>query len=135
MVTGVQTVLFRSYPTTSPFGYRVHPITGAKKLHTGMDFGVPCGTPIRSAGDGIVVTSGWTGGYGNRVVISHGKIKGNSIASTYNHNTKLKVHDGQRVKKGDIISYSGTTGASTGCHLHFEIMENGGYVDPKPFIF
>ena len=125
----------KGYPTTSPFGYRVHPITGAKKLHTGMDFGVPCGTPIRAAGDGIVVTSGWTGGYGNRVVISHGKIKGNSIASTYNHNTKLKVHDGQRVKKGDIISYSGTTGASTGCHLHFEIMENGGYVDPKPFIF
>jgi murein DD-endopeptidase MepM/ murein hydrolase activator NlpD len=125
----------KGYPTTSPFGYRVHPITGAKKLHTGMDFGVPCGTPIRAAGDGIVVTSGWTGGYGNRVVISHGKIKGSSIASTYNHNTKLKVHDGQKVKKGQVISYSGTTGASTGCHLHFEIMKNGGYVDPKPYIF
>jgi len=100
-----------------------------------MDFGVPCGTPIRAAGDGIVVTSGWTGGYGNRVVISHGKIDGSSIASTYNHNTKLKVHDGQKVKKGQVISYSGTTGASTGCHLHFEIMKNGGYVDPKPYIF
>jgi len=123
------------YPTTSPFGYRTHPITGAKKLHTGMDFGVPCGTAIRAAGDGIVVTSGWTGGYGNRVVISHGKIDGSSIASTYNHNTKLKVHDGQKVKKGQVISYSGTTGASTGCHLHFEIMKNGGYVDPKPYIF
>lgn len=124
----------KGYPITSPFGYRVHPITGAKKLHSGTDFGVPCGTPIRAAGDGIVVTSGWTGGYGNRVVISHGKIKGNSIASTYNHNTKLKVHDGQKVKKGQVISMSGTTGASTGCHLHFEIMKNGGYVNPMPYI-
>lgn len=124
----------KGYPITSPFGYRIHPITGAKKLHSGTDFGVPCGTPIRAAGDGIVVTSGWTGGYGNRVVISHGKIKGNSIASTYNHNTKLRVHDGQKVKKGQVISVSGTTGASTGCHLHFEIMKNGGYVDPMPYI-
>ena len=124
----------KGYPITSPFGYRVHPITGAKKLHSGTDFGVPCGTPIRAAGDGIVVTSGWTGGYGNRVVISHGKIKGDSIASTYNHNTDLKVHDGQKVKKGQVISVSGTTGASTGCHLHFEIMKNGGYVNPMPYI-
>lgn len=124
----------KGYPITSPFGYRIHPITGAKKLHSGTDFGVPCGTPIRAAGDGIVVTSGWTGGYGNRVVISHGKIKGNSIASTYNHNTKLRVHDGQKVKKGQVISVSGTTGASTGCHLHFEIMKNGGYVNPMPYI-
>lgn len=124
----------KGYPITSPFGYRTHPITGAKKLHSGTDFGVPCGTPIRAAGDGIVVTSGWTGGYGNRVVISHGKIKGDSIASTYNHNTDLKVHDGQKVKKGQVISMSGTTGASTGCHLHFEIMKNGGYVNPMPYI-
>ena len=124
----------KGYPITSPFGYRIHPITGAKKLHSGTDFGVPCGTPIRAAGDGIVVTSGWTGGYGNRVVISHGKIKGDSIASTYNHNTDLKVRDGQKVKKGQVISDSGTTGASTGCHLHFEIMKNGGYVDPMPYI-
>ncbi|GAA1851065.1 peptidoglycan DD-metalloendopeptidase family protein [Brevibacterium marinum] len=124
----------KGYPTTSPFGYRVHPITGAKKLHSGTDFGVPCGTPIHAAGDGVVVGAGWTGGYGNRVVVSHGKIKGDTIASTYNHNTKVKVHPGQKVKKGDVISVSGTTGASTGCHLHFEIMKNGGYVDPMPYI-
>lgn len=122
------------YPTTSPFGYRVHPITKRKKLHTGTDFGVPCGTPIRAAGDGIVVSAGWNGGYGNRVVISHGKIKGKSIASTYNHNTRVKVKDGQKVKKGDVISISGTTGASTGCHLHFEIMKSGDYVNPMPYI-
>ncbi|MCD1285696.1 MULTISPECIES: M23 family metallopeptidase [unclassified Brevibacterium] len=124
----------KGYPITSPFGYRVHPITGARKLHSGTDFGVPCGTPIHAAGDGVVVGAGWTGGYGNRVVISHGKIKGDSIASTYNHNTKVKVHAGQKVKKGDVISVSGTTGASTGCHLHFEIMKNGGYVNPMPYI-
>ncbi|MDN5833923.1 MAG: peptidoglycan DD-metalloendopeptidase family protein [Brevibacterium sp.] len=124
----------KGYPITSPFGYRIHPITGAKKLHSGTDFGVPCGTPIHAAGDGVVVGAGWTGGYGNRVVVSHGKIKGDSIASTYNHNTKVKVHAGQKVKKGDVISISGTTGASTGCHLHFEIMKNGGYVDPMPYI-
>ena len=124
----------KGYPITSPFGYRTHPITGAKKLHSGTDFGVPCGTPIRAAGDGVVVGAGWTGGYGNRVVISHGKIDGSSIASTYNHNTKVKVHSGQKVKKGDVISVSGTTGASTGCHLHFEIMKNGSYVNPMPYI-
>ncbi|WP_181273226.1 M23 family metallopeptidase [Brevibacterium oceani] len=124
----------KGYPITSPFGYRIHPITGAKKLHSGTDFGVPCGTPIHAAGDGVVVGAGWTGGYGNRVVVSHGKIKGDSIASTYNHNTKVKVHAGQKVKKGDVISISGTTGASTGCHLHFEIMKNGGYVNPMPYI-
>lgn len=122
------------YPTTSPFGYRIHPITKRKKLHTGADFGVPCGTPIHAAGDGIVVSSGWNGGYGNRVVISHGKIKGKSIASTYNHNTKVKVRDGQKVKKGQTIAISGTTGASTGCHLHFEIMKSGTYVNPMPYI-
>ncbi|WP_309132034.1 peptidoglycan DD-metalloendopeptidase family protein [Brevibacterium sp.] len=124
----------QGYPITSPFGYRIHPITKRKKLHTGTDFGVPCGTPIHAAGDGIVVSSGWNGGYGNRVVISHGKIKGSSIASTYNHNTKVKVHDGEKVKKGQVIAISGTTGASTGCHLHFEIMKKGIYVNPMPYI-
>ncbi|GAA0035236.1 MULTISPECIES: peptidoglycan DD-metalloendopeptidase family protein [Brevibacterium] len=124
----------KGFPITSQFGYRIHPITGNRKLHTGTDFGVPCGTPIRAAGDGIVVSAGWAGGYGNRVVISHGKIKGKSIASTYNHNTSVKVRDGQKVKKGDVISISGTTGASTGCHLHFEIMESGDYVNAMPFI-
>lgn len=122
------------FPITSQFGYRIHPITGNRKLHTGTDFGVPCGTSIRAAGDGVVVSAGWAGGYGNRVVISHRKIGGKSIASTYNHNTSLSVKAGQKVKKGDVISQSGTTGASTGCHLHFEIMENGGYVNAMPFI-
>lgn len=121
------------YPKTSPFGYRIHPITGVRKLHTGSDWGVPCGTPIRAAADGTVVSSGAAGGYGNRVVISHGKVKGARIATTYNHNTSLKVRSGQKVKAGQVISNSGTTGASTGCHLHFEVLRNGTYVDPEPF--
>lgn len=122
------------YPITSQFGYRIHPITGTRKLHTGTDFGVPCGTTLHAAGDGVVVSAGWNGGYGNRVVISHGEIDGKSIASTYNHNTKVLVSAGDVVKKGDPISLSGTTGSSTGCHLHFEILEDGTYVDPLPFI-
>lgn len=121
------------YPRTSPFGYRIHPITGVRKLHTGSDWGVPCGTPIRAAADGTVVSSGAAGGYGNRVVISHGKIDGARVATTYNHNTSLKVRQGQKVKAGQVISNSGTTGASTGCHLHFEVLRDGTYVDPQPY--
>ncbi|WGW10825.1 peptidoglycan DD-metalloendopeptidase family protein [Saxibacter everestensis] len=122
------------YPITSSFGYRIHPITGSKRLHTGTDFGVPCGTPIRAAASGRVVSAGWGGGYGNRVVISHGSIKGSRIATTYNHNIKVNVSAGQKVRKGQIVSISGTTGSSTGCHLHFEVMRNGGYVNPMGYL-
>ncbi|MFB9776508.1 peptidoglycan DD-metalloendopeptidase family protein [Brevibacterium otitidis] len=124
----------QGFPVTSPFGYRIHPISRTRKLHTGTDFGMPCGSQVRAAGDGVVVSAGWAGGYGNRVVISHGKMKGANIASTYNHNSSLKVSSGTRVKQGQIIASSGTTGASTGCHLHFEIMQNGSYVNPMPWI-
>ena len=119
---------------TSPFGYRIHPITGTRRLHTGTDFGLACGSPVHAAGDGIVVSAGWAGGYGKRVVISHGTIDGHRIASTYNHNTHLSVSAGDHVKRGQVIARSGTTGASTGCHLHFEVMRDGQYVDPKPYI-
>lgn len=122
------------YPITSPFGYRIHPITGSRRLHTGTDFGIPCGDPVRASGDGIVVSAGWGGGYGNRVVVSHGKVDGQNIASTYNHNTRITVRAGDRVSQGDVIARAGTTGSSTGCHLHFEIMQNGAYVNPMPFI-
>ncbi|GAB3064493.1 M23 family metallopeptidase [Sediminivirga luteola] len=122
------------YPVTSPFGYRVHPITGTRRLHTGMDYGVPCGTPLRAAASGTVLSSGWAGGYGYRVVISHGRMDGAQIATTYSHNSSLRVRAGQRVNQGDIISISGTTGASTGCHLHFEVMRNGTYVNPAPYV-
>jgi murein DD-endopeptidase MepM/ murein hydrolase activator NlpD len=122
------------FPITSPFGYRIHPITQTRRLHTGTDFGTPCGTPIHAAGDGVVVSAGWAGGYGNRVVVSHGRTGGSNVASAYSHNTRLTVSPGDRVSQGDVIALAGTTGSSTGCHLHFEIMQGGGYVNPMPFI-
>lgn len=130
---GLLTNPAKGYPMTSKFGYRIHPITGVRKLHTGQDWGVPCGTPIRAAADGRVQSSGLAGGYGNRVVLSHGKVKGARVASTYNHNTSVKVRAGQKVKAGQVISISGTTGASTGCHLHFEVLRNGTYTNPMPY--
>lgn len=122
------------YPITSQYGWRVHPIAGVRRLHSGTDFGVPCGNEVYASADGVVVSSGGAGGYGNRVVISHGKSNGASIATTYNHNTRNLVTSGQSVKQGDAIALAGTTGSSTGCHLHFEVMQNGSYVDPMDWI-
>jgi murein DD-endopeptidase MepM/ murein hydrolase activator NlpD len=103
-------------------------------MHTGTDFGVPCGNAVYAAADGVVVSSGVAGGYGNRVVLSHGKSNGASIATTYNHNTRNVVRAGQTVKEGDTVAMAGTTGSSTGCHLHFEVMVDGSYVDPMDWI-
>ncbi|WP_349828085.1 peptidoglycan DD-metalloendopeptidase family protein [Brevibacterium litoralis] len=122
------------YPITSDFGYRIHPISGTRRLHNGTDYGVPCGTPMKAPGDGTVVSAGWAGGYGYRVVIAHGTIGGHSIQSTLNHNQSVEVSAGQTVAQGDLVAYSGTTGSSTGCHQHFEIIEDGTYVDPVPYI-
>lgn len=117
-------------PLTSPFGYRVHPISGKRKLHTGQDYGVACGTTLYAVDAGKVSFAGWKGGYGNRVEIDHG----NGIITTYSHNTSLIVKKGDTVKQKDKISKSGTTGASTGCHLHFEVKKNGEYVDPLKYL-
>lgn len=122
------------YPITSGFGWRIHPISGTRRLHTGTDFGVLCGTPVHAAADGVVVSAGVAGGYGNRVVVSHGKSNGSSIATTYNHNQRNLVRAGQSVKEGDAVALVGTTGSSTGCHLHFEVMQDGQYVDPMDWI-
>jgi murein DD-endopeptidase MepM/ murein hydrolase activator NlpD len=116
-------------PITSPFGLRYHPILHVWKLHTGTDFGVPCGTPVFAAADGTVISAGWGGGDGNRIVIDHGIISGVDLASTYNHLSSFVVRGG-KVKRGQLIAYSGTTGYSTGCHLHFETLENGQFVNP-----
>ena len=123
-----------SYPVTSQYGWRTHPISGTRRMHTGTDFGVPCGDPVYASADGVVVSSGVAGGYGNRVVLSHGKSNGASIATTYNHNTRNVVRAGQTVKEGDTVAMAGTTGSSTGCHLHFEVMVDGSYVDPMDWI-
>lgn len=117
-------------PLTSPFGYRVHPISGKKKLHTGQDYGVACGTTLYAVDAGKVSFAGWQRGYGNRVEIDHG----DGIITTYSHNTSLIVKKGDTVKQKDKISKSGTTGDSTGCHLHFEVKKNGKYVDPLEYL-
>ncbi len=120
-------------PVTSEYGLRLHPILRVWKLHSGTDFGVPCGTPVYAAADGTVISAGWGGGDGNRIVVDHGIVSGVDLASTYNHLSRLVVTGG-RVSRGQLIAYSGNTGYSTGCHLHFETLENGAFVNPRKWI-
>jgi murein DD-endopeptidase MepM/ murein hydrolase activator NlpD len=118
------------YRITSPFGYRIHPILNTKKLHTGIDIGAPQGTRIVAAQSGTIIYSDWYGGYGLVIMIDHG----GGIVTLYGHNSKLVAKVGQKVEKGQQVSYSGTTGMSTGPHLHFEVRENGQYVDPLTYV-
>ena len=113
-------------PVTSAFGTRVHPITGVRKLHDGTDFGVPCGTPVRAAAEGIVVGPTATRAYGNRVVVRHP----GGLETSYNHLSSRAVRMGQRVSTSTVVGRVGSTGLSTGCHLHFMLEENGAPVDP-----
>jgi murein DD-endopeptidase MepM/ murein hydrolase activator NlpD len=126
---------FLSYPVngyvTSPYGYRVHPIYGYYSLHDGTDFGAGgCGKPLLAAADGRVSARYWSDVYGNRLVLDYGFVRGVGLASIYNHATSYVVGVGQRVKRGQVIGYLGTTGWSTGCHLHFTVLVNGRTVDP-----
>lgn len=114
---------------TSPFGYRIHPILKVKKMHTGIDIAVPSGKKIVAANSGTVIMSGWYGGYGNVVMVDHG----GGIVTLYAHNSKLVVSKGDVVTKGQQVSYSGSTGQSTGPHLHFEVRVNGKYVNPSTY--
>ena len=115
---------------TSPYGYRVHPIYGTTIYHSGIDIGVDEGTPVHAADGGVVVWSGWMGGYGYAVVIDHG----NGLSTLYGHNSQLAVDEGQSVAKGQVISYAGSTGNSTGPHVHFEVRANGDPVDPMGYL-
>ncbi len=121
-------------PVTSPFGMRVHPVTGVYKLHTGTDFGAACGTPITAARRGSVIVAEFNRAYGWRTVVSHGVVGGALLTTTYNHQTDVSVDVGQQVTAGDVIGTVGTTGYSTGCHLHFELIINGDIVDPLPWL-
>jgi murein DD-endopeptidase MepM/ murein hydrolase activator NlpD len=121
-------------PITSPFGMRVHPITGVLKLHSGTDLGIPCGTPVHAAREGTVLSAGWDTAYGFRTVVSHGVVNGALLTTTYNHQSHLGVTAGQHVDVGQVIGLSGTTGYSTGCHLHFELLVNADFVDPMPWM-
>lgn len=113
---------------TSKFGYRTHPVTGVYKLHTGVDIASSgiSGSSIYAAKGGTVIKAGYNRGYGNYVVIDHG----DGYATLYGHASSLCVSAGQVVSKGDVLGYVGSTGYSTGPHLHFEIMHNGEYTDP-----
>jgi murein DD-endopeptidase MepM/ murein hydrolase activator NlpD len=125
-------------PITSGFGWRATPPgtidfygTGGY-LHTGIDFGASCGTPVYAAAAGEVFSSGWNSadGGGWRVKLSHGVVQGNSLTTVYYHNSSIVVANGQQVSQGQLIAYSGNTGNSTGCHAHFETWLNGVAVDP-----
>jgi murein DD-endopeptidase MepM/ murein hydrolase activator NlpD len=117
-------------PITSPFGYRIHPIYGDARLHTGVDMGASEGTPIRAAGSGVVVSASWYGGYGNATIIDHG----NGLATLYGHQSSMGVSGGQRVSQGQVIGRVGCTGSCTGPHLHFEVRVNGTPVNPLNYI-
>lgn len=120
-------------PITSGFGWRYHPILHYSRLHAGTDFGAACGTPVRAAAGGSIVRAGWSGGFGNQVVIDHGRMRGKSVSTSYNHLSRITKHWGP-VARGQIIGYSGTTGLSTGCHLHFEVYVNGTHVNPMGWL-
>jgi murein DD-endopeptidase MepM/ murein hydrolase activator NlpD len=113
---------------TSGFGGRVHPVLGYFKMHTGVDWAAPSGTPIIAAGNGVVEKAGWAGGYGRQTVIQHA----NGYQTTYNHQSRMAdgMEPGVKVRQGQVIGYVGSTGLSTGNHLHFEIAVNGTKVDP-----
>lgn len=114
---------------TSPYGYRIHPITGKRKLHAGVDLGAPKGTQIVAAASGTVVKSYMSSSYGNYTVISHG----NGIMTAYAHQSKRLVSEGDTVSAGQVIGTVGSTGNSTGNHLHFEVYVNGSTVNPMKY--
>ena len=115
---------------SSPYGYRIHPIFNTKKFHTGVDLAAPGGTNILAAENGKVISAGWNGGYGNCLVVDHG----GGISTLYAHASKLLVSKGDFVTKGQVIAKVGTTGNSTGNHLHFEVLVNGKTTDPMAYI-
>ncbi|MGH8870014.1 MAG: peptidoglycan DD-metalloendopeptidase family protein [Actinomycetes bacterium] len=121
-------------PVTSPYGMREHPITGEYKLHDGTDFGVGCGVPVRAAASGTVVRAVALTGYGNQVALDHGSVKGVGLATSYNHLSGFAVSSGQRVGRGQVVGYVGSTGYSTGCHLHFMVYENGSTTNPMNWL-
>jgi len=125
---------FLSYPVngyiTSPYGYRVHPIYGYYSLHNGVDFGASCGSPMYATANGTILSQYYDSVWGNRLIVDHGYQRGVGLATIYNHATSYVVGVGDHVSRGQLVGYVGTTGWSTGCHLHFTVMANGSPVDP-----
>ncbi|HEU4573591.1 MAG TPA: M23 family metallopeptidase [Chitinophagaceae bacterium] len=116
----------------SGFGYRIDPIYKTIKLHAGLDFAAPIGTPIYATADGVVKVAGFSdGGYGNHVIINHGY----GYETLYGHMVRVKARVGQHVKRGEVIGYVGSTGKSTGPHCHYEVHKNGQKIDPVYFFY
>jgi len=114
----------------SDFGWRIHPILGIELFHTGIDIAAPYGTPIKATADGKVTMAAWYGGYGNCTIIDHG----DGLSTLSAHQSSMRVIAGQRVTQGQVIGYVGSTGLSTGPHLHFETRVNGEPVDPMRYL-
>ncbi|BAZ40347.1 peptidase M23B [Calothrix sp. NIES-4101] len=120
----------KNTPVTSGFGWRIHPITGERRFHTGIDFGAAMGTPIYAISNGKVEFAGKRGGYGNAVIVNHGGGK----STLYGHASKLYVQEGQQVRRGQAIAAVGSTGMSTAPHLHFEVRVNDKPINPRPYL-
>jgi len=127
--------LYRPVPgvVTSPFGWRRHPIYGYWGLHDGVDFAAPCGEPMHAGAGGTVISEYYSSVWGNRLYLDAGEVNGKSMVLIYNHASAYRAHVGDHVGRGDVVAYAGTTGWSTGCHLHFTVMLDGTAVDPMQF--
>ena len=121
-------------PVTSPFGWRVHPIFKRKIFHSGVDLGMPMNASVKAANSGKVIFVGWYGGYGKVVIIDHGRINGVPTTTLYAHLNSYRVSVGSTVVRGQVIANVGTTGYSTGPHLHFEVRQNGNPTNPFNFV-
>lgn len=115
---------------SSRFGFREHPLYGTRKFHTGIDISLTSGTPLHATADGVVSFANHSAKNGNITVLEHG----DGYSTVYAHNTKNLVKPGQAVKRGEVVAYAGSTGASTGPHVHYEIWKNGKSLDPMPFL-
>ena len=112
----------------------MHPIYGYWGLHDGTDFGVACGQPLRAAGDGTVLTTVYSSSYGNRLYLDLGIVDGKALTVVYNHLSGYAASPGDRVTRGETVGFVGSTGWSTGCHLHFTVLEDGNPVDPMTYL-
>jgi murein DD-endopeptidase MepM/ murein hydrolase activator NlpD len=115
---------------SSNYGWRIHPLTGRRQHHGGLDIAAPVGTAVRASAAGLVTFAGWRSGYGYTVIIRHG----DGLETLYAHNSQLKVQAGTRVVKGQIIARVGSSGNSTGPHLHYEVIKDGQRVNPRHFL-
>lgn len=115
---------------TSNFGMRTHPVLGGRRSHNGVDLAAPTGTPVYATADGYVSKAEWFSSYGNYIAIEHGA----DMQTRFAHLSRIAVNEGERVQKGDLIGYVGSTGRSTGPHLHYEVRVAGAAVDPTPYM-